>query len=80
MADKKPYIIDVRDAKEFEKGHAPGSVNIPFPELEDHLDELRKTDKPIVTVCGGGTRNIRAQKFLEENKISAAAGGSWKKW
>lgn len=77
---KKPVVIDVRDAKEFEKGHAKNSMNIPLSELENHLNELSKIKDPIVVVCGGGTRNGKAQKFLEENNINSTAGGSWKNW
>lgn len=77
---KKPIVIDVRDANEFEKDHAKDSMNIPLPELENHLNELSKIKDPIVVVCGGGTRNGKAQKFLEENNINSTAGGSWKKW
>lgn len=80
MSTKKPVIIDVRDAKEFENGHAKNSMNIPLPELENHLDEIKKIKDPIVMVCGGGTRNGKAQKFLEENGIESAAGGSWRNW
>ena len=34
--------------------------------------------EPVIMVCGGGTRNKRAQKLLEEKGIETTAGGSWK--
>ena len=78
MQKKSQNIIDVRNADEFNKAHAEGSINIPINELEDHLDEIKKMKEPVVMVCGGGTRNKRAQKLLEEKGIDSTAGGSWK--
>ncbi len=78
MQMESQNIIDVRNADEFNKAHAEGSINIPMNELEDHLDEIKKMKEPVVMVCGGGTRNKRAQKLLEEKGIDSTAGGSWK--
>lgn len=78
MDRKSSIIIDVRNADEYNKIHAEGSRNIPINELEDHLDEIKKMKAPVIMVCGGGTRNKRAQKILEEKGIEVSAGGSWK--
>jgi rhodanese-related sulfurtransferase len=75
----KPTIIDVRNADEFEKGHAKNSINIPFQEMEERLDEVKKIKTPIICVCGGGTRNIKASTLLKSHGIEGEAGGSWKK-
>ena len=40
-------ILDVRQPKEYEAGHIPGSKLIPLPELQDRLDEL-EPDKPTL--------------------------------
>ena len=77
---KEPLIIDVRDASEFEKGHAKGSINIPISQLEEKIEEIKKQGKPIITVCGGGTRNGRACDLLKKHHIGTTAGGSWKKY
>ena len=34
-------IIDLRDKSEFDIGHIPGAVNIPYEELEDHINNLQ---------------------------------------
>lgn len=80
MRESKKTIIDVRNADQYEKGHAPGSINIPLPEMESRLDEIRKMKDPIVVVCGGGTRNGKAHELLKQHKIESIAGGSWKKY
>ncbi|MEO6135161.1 MAG: rhodanese-like domain-containing protein [Ginsengibacter sp.] len=71
-------IIDVRNPVDFEKGHAPESINIPLPEMESKLDEIKKLKDPVIVVCGGGTRNKKAHELLKEHGIKSTAGGSWK--
>lgn len=80
MDKSKRVIIDVRNAAEFKKAHAEGSINIPLPEMEERLDEIRAIKEPIVVVCGGGTRNGRAHELLDKHDIESTAGGSWKKY
>lgn len=77
---QKETVIDVRNPDQFEKGHAPGSINIPLPEMEDRLDEIKKMDGPLVVVCGGGTRNGKAHELLKEHGIASTAGGSWRRY
>lgn len=73
-------IIDVRNADEFAKGHAAGSINIPLGELEQRLDEVRELAKePLVLCCGGGSRSGRATDYLRAQGIACENGGSWKK-
>lgn len=45
-------VLDVRPQDEFELGHLPGAVNIPFRELENRLSEL-DPDVEIVAYCRG---------------------------
>jgi rhodanese-related sulfurtransferase len=40
-------LLDVRQPKEYEKGHIPGAKLIPLPELTDSLDQL-DPEKPVV--------------------------------
>lgn len=49
----KVFVLDVRNANEFEEGHIPWAKHIPLKELEKRMKELA-TDKPIITVCGKG--------------------------
>lgn len=78
--NKQPgkLVIDVRRPEEFAKGHADGSINIPLKEMEDRLDEIKKIKQPIVLVCGGGTRHVKAFELLESHGIESEKGGGWK--
>lgn len=63
----KRLVIDVRRPDEFSKGHAKDSINIPLQEMEKRLDEIKKITQPIVVVCGGGTRNVKAFELLKSH-------------
>jgi len=50
------YIVDVRDADEFEKGSLKTAVNIPVDKLKGRIKDL-PADKPVVFICGTGARS-----------------------
>ncbi len=74
----KKVVIDVRRPDEFKKEHAKGSINIPLQEMEQRLDEINKITQPIVVVCGGGTRNVKAFELLKSHGIESEKGGGWR--
>lgn len=56
-------IIDVRTVSEFERSHAPDTINIPLQEIKSRLDEIPK-DVPIILCCASGTRSGFAKRYL----------------
>jgi adenylyltransferase/sulfurtransferase len=64
-AVKVPFVIDVRDAWEIERGTLPGALHMPLATLSQHMDAL-PDDKstPIVTYCHHGVRSLRAAEQL----------------
>ena len=46
--------------------------------MPERLDEIKKIKEPLVVVCGGGTRHVKAFELLKENGIERKKGGSWK--
>jgi sulfur-carrier protein adenylyltransferase/sulfurtransferase len=40
-------LVDVRQPKEYERGHIPGARLVPVGELRDHIGEL-DPDKPTI--------------------------------
>lgn len=59
-------LVDVRSAAEFASGSAPGSVNIPLPELGTRLKEI-PASAPVVLCCASGTRSGMARMMLKKN-------------
>lgn len=59
-----PLIVDVREPREFRRGHIPGARSLPLsallaePDLTG-LDELVRQDRLVVFVCRGGRRSRR---------------------
>src|SRR5215208_3143461 len=76
--DAETLIVDVRDSSEYEAGHIPGSVHIPYGELPARLEELPR-DRPIAAVCSGGKRSGLAASILQREGfgglIHVADGG-----
>ena len=64
------FVLDVRTAREFARGHVPGSVNIYVNELRGRLDELPK-DRPIYTYCTVGVRSHVASRILLQHGFDA---------
>ncbi len=56
-------LLDVRTAEEFEQGHIPGAVLLPYDEIEGVFKESDK-DKPIVVYCRSGRRSALALETL----------------
>ena len=47
-------LVDLRDAKDFRAGHISGSRNVPYSQLDNHIEELRASTRPIIFICNLG--------------------------
>ena len=66
----KTIRVDVRSVDEWNAdGHADCSVNIPLPELDKRMEELKGYGK-IVLVCRSGNRAGTAKQMLEGSGFS----------
>jgi phage shock protein E len=70
-------IIDVRTAGEFREGHIPGSRNIPLDNIQSRLGEIKKLQKPVITVCRSGARSSMARSVLASGGVTVYNGGAW---
>lgn len=63
---EEALILDTRSVREFVSGHVPGSLNIPYTELRDRLDEVRDAagDRPVRVLCQTGVRSHLANRVL----------------
>ncbi len=71
LLDDDAVLIDVRQANEWEAGHAPMATHIPLAELPDVLDDLPR-DRLIICTCRSGGRSLRAATYLQENGFDVA--------
>jgi rhodanese-related sulfurtransferase len=56
-AGTAPKILDVRSRAEFEAGHVPGALHIPFWQLLSQAPEIPLSlEDPLVVYCGHGPR------------------------
>ena len=72
-------LVDVRSAGEFASANAPGTINIPLPELGRRLNEIPKS-APVVLCCASGTRSGMAKMLLKKNGYQNVHNiGTWGK-
>jgi len=58
-----PLVIDVREPREYQRGHIPQAQLMPLPTLLQAPLELPH-DRPVVLVCRGGRRSARVASVL----------------
>lgn len=65
-------VLDIRDKKDFGKGHVVNAKNIPFANLAGRLGELDTyKSRPVLLVCKTGTTVSVASKMLKEKGFNA---------
>jgi rhodanese-related sulfurtransferase len=57
-------VLDVREAGEFAAGHIPGSVNVPYHDIDVLPAEL-DPERPIAAICSSGQRSAVAASLLQ---------------
>jgi rhodanese-related sulfurtransferase len=66
------FLLDVRDADEWEAGHAPGATHVPMMEIPRRATEL-PADRDIVVVCRVGSRSAQVVAYLQQQGWGRAA-------
>lgn len=74
------FVVDVREAWEFENGHVPQAHHIALNTIPEQLNNLPK-DHRLWIICQSGGRSMTAANYLEAqgyDVVSVAGGtGSW---
>ena len=60
-------ILDTREQDEFDEGHIPGAILIPYTEIENEAEAmLPDKDKLILVYCRSGRRSKIAAESLSK--------------
>jgi rhodanese-related sulfurtransferase len=77
LVSKGALVIDVRSPMEYKAGHIQGSKNFPLDAIRSKVNELKKLNKPVITVCRSGARSGIAKGILKSAGIEVYNGGAW---
>jgi len=73
-----PVVLDVRSKKEFDEGHVPGAIHLPFWRVGSQWHTLAPLrENPVVVYCGHGPRAYIAGAALKRRgftKVSCLEG------
>jgi rhodanese-related sulfurtransferase len=76
-------VLDIREHKDFERGHIVNAINIPLAKLAERVVELdKKKDRPIIVICQIGHSAAEAVTLLQERGFERAArmSGGMSEW
>lgn len=77
LMSRGAIIVDVRSQAEYKSGHINGSKNYPLDSLRSKINDLKKQNKPVITVCLSGGRSGMAKNILKAAGIEVYNGGPW---
>ncbi len=63
IGNPNAVIIDLREQYEYDKGHIPGSINIPYEELDKYKDRLNRRQQ-LIFYCDRGHISLLAARDL----------------
>ncbi len=80
---RAPLILDVRSKREFDDGHVPGAVHVPFWQVGRHWRKfVSARELPVVVYCGHGPRAYMAGASLKRRGFTNVVylSGHMKRW
>jgi rhodanese-related sulfurtransferase len=80
LVEEGALLLDVREADEWDAGHAPDATWIPMGQLQARVDELPR-DRTIVAICRSGARSEAvAGALLGAGFDAVNLGGGMRAW
>lgn len=83
MAASGALLVDVREDREWEAGHARGAVHLGRGVIERDVEKaIPDKDTEIILYCGGGFRSVLTADSLQRMGYSNVLSitGGWKAW
>ncbi|MDK2824739.1 MAG: hypothetical protein PWQ67_1261 [Clostridia bacterium] len=78
--NKNLFILDIRNAEDYEKDHIEGAINIPFKKIGDNLDKIPK-DRLVIVYCYSGQNGGQVVALLNISGFYAKSlSGGWGGW
>ena len=75
-------IIDAREQYEYDQGHIPGAILIPYTEIADRAEkELPNKDQLILIYCRSGRRSkLAAEELVKLGYVNVKEFGGINDW
>ncbi|WP_435361034.1 rhodanese-like domain-containing protein [Haloarchaeobius sp. DFWS5] len=72
-------VVDIRNPQSYDRGHIPGSTNLPFPRLTSAVERFDDCEH-VVTVCPHGKSSVQAANLIAsyqgfDGRVESMAGG-----
>lgn len=82
MAEETGYVIlDVRTQAEYDEGHIPSAVLVPYDTIQGDVPELPDKEQLILVYCRSGNRSKQAAQALAdagyENVVEFGGINTW---
>jgi hydroxyacylglutathione hydrolase len=81
-SDEDLQVLDVRERSEWERGHIPNSLNVPYHDIHELPGEL-DPGMAVATICGSGERSGVAASLLQRygaERVLHVDGGGVGAW
>ena len=75
LINNDAFVIDLRSAEAFNRGHIVNAKNIPLDELSANDEKIKKNaSRPILAVCDAGMTSTRAVDTLRKSGLDNVYG------
>ena len=82
VGERPAQVLDVRESAEFETGHIPGSLNVPWHDI-DGIPVGIERSRPVLVICASGQRAGTAASLLQRSgaiEVLHVVGGGVPRW
>ena len=76
IREHRALLADIRERGEYEKGHWPGAVNLPYDKIMEEAVGIPQ-NRPVLFYCehGGGSMQLASRLGREGYRVATVVGG-----